>query len=484
MSDIITKHRLLTLLKDERRFCCTGVPTSPKAPADTAGKLMQWSDDSLWLPLTAALAPVLAKRMPGIGLFTSNGDRPDLTPLTVIDLDHCVQGERVVSEWQADVMAIANTFTPISPSGTGLHLYFTGVAGFTAPEISSVKGQATRGFECYSKAHHVRVGMAVMNDVDPRPMTPELWNDIASCLPGWLDEHAELARKPEPIETAEPTKTPTTAPGKLSDRQVAFVAGKFNDNNTIATVLTERGYTVDVKGNVTRPGKKPSDGYSGNIKGNIYFTFSANDPLPTNGKGAHGYTAFGAWCRLDYVGDEQLAARAAADKLGIELMQPTDHTGKIENAELVRKELAKFSPDGAGNTDAFISIHGKIYLFSTALGWLKWTGKHWQRGDADAALEIDVRDILRERQAAGALTQNNAVVSASSPTMTHVSEVVSFLTSILRVSADKFDAHAHLLNVRNGVVNLKTGKLMEHDPHSLLTHLVDVDYDTGADVSL
>ena len=205
-ASIIENHRLLTLLKNERRFCCTGVATNPKAPANAAGRLMKWSDASQWMPLPAALAPVIANRLPGIGLFTSNGSHPDLTPLTVIDLDHCVV-DGVVTGWQADVVAIANTLTVVSPSGTGLHLYCIGVDGFTAPEIGAVKGSTTRGYECYSKPHHVRVGMTVMNDVDPQPMTRELWETIATLLPGWLDEQAELTIEPDPVQTAKPATT-------------------------------------------------------------------------------------------------------------------------------------------------------------------------------------------------------------------------------------------------------------------------------------
>jgi putative DNA primase/helicase len=44
------------------------------------------------------------------------------------------------------------------------------------------------------------------------------------------------------------------------------------------------------------------------------------------------------------------------------------------------------------------------------------------------------------------------------------------------IRLDEFDKHEHLLAVRNGVVDLRTGKLHPHDPKLLLTRRVEFDY--------
>ena len=50
----------------------------------------------------------------------------------------------------------------------------------------------------------------------------------------------------------------------------------------------------------------------------------------------------------------------------------------------------------------------------------------------------------------------------------------------IAANAADFDRHPHLLNVGNGVVDLRTGELVPHDPTLRLTRLAGADYLPGA----
>jgi len=50
----------------------------------------------------------------------------------------------------------------------------------------------------------------------------------------------------------------------------------------------------------------------------------------------------------------------------------------------------------------------------------------------------------------------------------------------LGVKVEEFDADPYLLNVQNGTIDLRTGKLQDHSPADRITKLAPVEYDTAA----
>lgn len=53
----------------------------------------------------------------GIGFNLSN------SPYVVIDIDHCINDDGIVNEWAEKIINDLNSYTEISPSGTGIHIF-------------------------------------------------------------------------------------------------------------------------------------------------------------------------------------------------------------------------------------------------------------------------------------------------------------------------------------------------------------------------
>src|SRR6266700_78160 len=160
------------------------------------------------------------------------------------------------------------------------------------------------------------------------------------------------------------------------------------------------------------------------------------------------------------------------------------------------------------------------WLWSDALGWLRWDGQRWQLAPTPV-LYNEVRLYLKSRYEDATKTARHlaaeidkleahrgmAKVNGTGPPSMHdveglrqqreeaeqeakqwyatlsrarISAISDLTRGTLTCDASNFDAKADLLNVENGVVDLRIGTLKNHDPELLLTKLAPVHYRPGA----
>jgi putative DNA primase/helicase len=122
--------------------------------------------------------------------------------------------------------------------------------------------------------------------------------------------------------------------------------------------------------------------------------------------------------------------------------------------------------------------------------WLRWTGKHWR---LDRALTTDRRakDIARSLLATlggpNAFTEldakrQHAVLHFIRYSMSRggVRNMVELAKCDLAIEQDELDRDPWLLNVQNGTLDLRTGKLRAHRKEDFITKLAPVVYDPRA----
>jgi putative DNA primase/helicase len=85
-------------------------------------------------------------------------------------------------------------------------------------------------------------------------------------------------------------------------------------------------------------------------------------------------------------------------------------------------------------------------------------------------------------QAAGEVARRWRTWAKHSQSRSGIDSAVREIQALRDVACDlnDFDRFPHLLACRNGVINLKTGGLLPHDPALLLTRRIDLDYDPNA----
>lgn len=162
---------------------------------------------------------------------------------------------------------------------------------------------------------------------------------------------------------------------------------------------------------------------------------------------------------------------------------------ETEKAEKKVVRSAARAAGGAEMTDAILAervsrqtLRG-AYCWSAGLGWMRWTGKHWDHSNQQTVTETvrqymveAVSDELRspetdwrKRQELMSLLSKSRLVA-----------LVELSKGILQVTDEMFDAHPDLLNTPSGVVHLPTGEVRQHDPHLYLTKITPVPYRKGA----
>jgi len=492
-NDGLFSHPLLSLIGDERRFCGWGgeygaCVNSPKAPATADGWPMRWSDPANWMTYAQVQAAMQRGTVKGVGFFTTNGDHPEMIAVTVIDLDDCIADGVIVGDWQRAVVDALDTLTVVSPGGHGIHALCLGVEDFCAPEITAVKGQTVRGYECFSKAHHVRLGTMILHDRPMRKMTRDLWGSITAFLPGWLDEVAAANVPPAIVPIKPPPATPANRDRRLSPAQISYVAALFTTAHDIANILTQHGYTVDAPGhdgkrNVTRAGKTKGEGSGGNIKHGTYFPFSANDKLQAN----RPYTAFGAWCAFEHGGDETAAAWAADALLGLNLGQRAEgqttatnttaqgqaasHPGgdepALDDAPKTKKPAKVDRPTDDALAQRWIDKQTKV---AHGLGeFRRYENGFWPEVEKKVA-EHELLDVICAAKGEG--------VKPNSGILGSVEKLASVMVS---VSDTKWDNDPDLLVCKNGTLHIPTLELRDHAPGDYLTSGVPYDYDVLAE---
>jgi P4 family phage/plasmid primase-like protien len=195
--------------------------------------------------------------------------------------------------------------------------------------------------------------------------------------------------------------------------------------------------------------------------------------------------------------DDYLADRHTADDLWhlvrwVPTEVPMPATNTIMGTSVTTTGITSTSDaTQAGETrleDAYLAeiianraLRGR-YVWVSGLGWMRYHGGVWKRVPDDHVAERVRLDLIKqhEREAkqgasVSRLKELSAILAAG-----RIRGLAGLCRGILLIDAAEFDAHPDLLNAANGVVDLRTGQLLPHDPELYLTKITKVPYMPGA----
>lgn len=157
-----------------------------------------------------------------------------------------------------------------------------------------------------------------------------------------------------------------------------------------------------------------------------------------------------------------------------------------ELTPLARRILLDSPHDHDGHAKCVLALYPNEFVFNDSHRWLAYNGRYWKREGAERAVERAITNTLQLRQQIGIAEKNEDLVKKSWAYRRDVVGIREQLKKELAISIemDEFDCDYDALNVRNGVIDLRTGVLTSHSPLKRFTYCIPIDYDPDADQTL
>jgi len=365
----------------------------------------------------------------------------------------------------------------------GVHLFFAQRPGV---QLTNATGSLPKGVDV--RGHGGYVAM---------PPSVYTWGGQTGAY-SWRAgrEAGNVQLAPVPLFVVDLILAPAEAGNRPDGKRADDVIAEFNRTHRIADMLTAHGYTVGKHAGsftrLARPGKPASETslVIAVVNGaERSYHHSTSDALHTD---KHARDAFDVWTHLEHGGDAKQAYIAAKQAQGkwTDAKPPkgsgTATAGGAANRNGdggKRNETGGASFDGGkhdyGNACFALEHAGACFAYTDALGWLTWTGTHWDGDTAEAQVHGAMVDALQTRCTL-ALQQNDLDgLKAATPTAKHTRDALYHFRHLVTVPTGTFDTEAHLLNTLSGVVDLRTGELATHEPSNRFTYCVPTHYKPG-----
>ncbi len=159
----------------------------PKVPHTPSGYKMAWSIPANWINFLVAKKAYLEGlslpeghkcKFDGLGFFISREKNAKLD-IYAVDLDHCIDPETgAVDQWARDLLDRMNSYSEISPSGTGIHVFLRGMLPEGSKNTNDQMKDKNR-VEVFVNKHHITI---TGNQLKSYPATIEDRSTIIAAI--------------------------------------------------------------------------------------------------------------------------------------------------------------------------------------------------------------------------------------------------------------------------------------------------------------
>jgi putative DNA primase/helicase len=434
------------------------------------------------------------------------------------DLDHCrdpATGE--IDAWAWDIIQALNTYTEISPSGTGFHLLAEG----TLPG----KGRKKGAIEFYDTARYLTLTGQHLNGT---PTTIEPRQDAINAL---------LIRVfgPSQTESNPQNPQPNGNSSSIEDDEILVKACAARNGEKFQRLW--KGDTTDYASN-GNAGQSEADlglcaliAFWTRVPEQIDRLFRRSDLMRPKWDETRGDETYGAMTirkalafqrdtwhgrepEVDEIEHTSISGDTEQEKTEADAGAGDGHQ-RAESGDNESQGMAEERPlvhlTDRGNALRLIKAHGKdLHYIYRWKKWLVWDGSRWivDEGNRVEALAkwvitqlyLEAKAIIDELselhdepadmgEAVRKIRAHKLEVATATLKWALKSESAERLSGMLRqarsergiaITPDELDADSWLLNCANGTIDLRTGTLRPHRREDLCSKRINISYDPDA----
>lgn len=427
-----------------------------KVPCQVTGEMAQANNRRTWSTFATAVKFYLEGDYDGIGFVFSRQDN-----YIGIDIDKCVVDGKT-NAFATEIIDTLDSYTEFSPSEKGIHIIIKG--SLPQSVLGTGRKNTKHGLEIYSYGRFFTFTGNRENSNDVYDRTDEL----AEVFEQYFDDsdiqgRVNLAEfEKDEIKLSNDALWDRMFRSKNGDEIRSLYNGSLINEDHSASDLALCNYLAFWTGNSAT--RMDSMFRETSLIRDKWDVIHFSDTNETYGERTIGKA-------ISSTSSTILDNKQQFEEFSFDFINE-DVAAVVED-----KPKRKFKLTELGNAERIAYEYGHVIKFVNDIGWFIWDGKRW-RIDTKKEIERITAKVLRS------LSKSDDESEAKWARMCERRNVrmnsIKDLMPLVPGERQEFDKHKFLFNVENGVVDLKTGKLLQHDRELGLTKITNTVFDENA----
>ncbi|WP_242300426.1 MULTISPECIES: phage/plasmid primase, P4 family [unclassified Bacillus cereus group] len=427
-----------------------------KVPCQVTGEMAQANNRRTWSTFATAVKFYLEGDYDGIGFVFSRQDN-----YIGIDIDKCVVDGKTNS-FATEIIDTLDSYTEFSPSMKGIHIIIKG--SLPQSVLGTGRKNTKHGLEIYSYGRFFTFTGNRENSNDVYDRTDEL----AEVFEQYFDDsdiqgRVNLAEfEKDEIKLSNESLWEKMFRSKNGDEIRSLYNGSLINDDHSASDLALCNYLAFWTGKSST--RMDAMFRETSLMRDKWDVIHFSDTNETYGERTIGKA-------ISSTSTTILDNKQQFEEFSFDFINE-DVAAVVED-----KPKRKFKLTELGNAERIAYEYGHVIKFVNDIGWFIWDGKRW-RIDTKKEIERITAKVLRS------LSKSEDEAEAKWARMCERRNVrmnsIKDLMPLVPGERQEFDTHKYLLNVENGIVDLKTGKLQQHDRELGLTKITNITFDENA----